>query len=68
MRYLYLGDRQTREEVRGVECDPVLRADGKCVISTRFASALVEFENGTRYVEARRRLRLLSKLDASNVE
>ena len=60
-RYTYLGDRQTREDLRGAQCDPVRRADGKCVVSVRLASALVEFEGGRRAVVARRRLRLNSK-------
>lgn len=61
-RYIYLGDRLTREELRGVPCNPVLRPDGKCVVSTKRASALVELEDGRRVVVARRRLRLVSKL------
>ena len=40
MRYTYLGDRMTREDLRGMQCDPVLRPDGKCV----------RFRNGTMLV------------------
>lgn len=61
-RYTYLGDRQTREELRGQPCDPVRRPDGKCVVSTRMATALVRLADGQYAVVARRRLRLNSKL------
>ena len=60
-RYTYLGDRQTRSDLRGVLCNPVRRPDGKCVVSTRMATALVELADGTRVVVARRRLRLNAK-------
>ncbi|HYE96158.1 MAG TPA: hypothetical protein VD962_08110 [Rubricoccaceae bacterium] len=60
-RYLYLGDRQTRRELAGMPCNPVRRADGRCVVSRRLASALVEDRHGRRYVVARRRLRLRRK-------
>jgi len=58
MRYIYLGDRFTREELRGVECDPVYRKDGRSIVSTKRASALVVLRSGERHVVARRRLRL----------
>lgn len=58
MRYVYLGDRLTRHDLRHMPCDPVRRADGKCIVSARMATALVVFENGERHVVARRRLRL----------
>ncbi len=35
MRYVYLGDRLTDPALRGQRCDPVRRADGKCVVSRR---------------------------------
>ena len=60
-RYTYLGDRQTRADLRGAQCDPVRRADGKCIVSTKMATALVELADGGRAVVARRRLRLNSK-------
>ncbi len=63
-RYLYLGDRWTREECRGRRCNPVRRADGRCIVSARRASALVEFDDGVRHVVARRRLRLAEKAQA----
>lgn len=62
MRYRYLGAAGTRPDLVGAQCDPVRRADGKCIVSVKMASALVEFENGERHVVARRRLRLNSKL------
>ena len=58
MRYTYLGDRQTRPDLRGRPCDPVRRPDGKCVVSRKLASALVVFEGGEHHVVARRRLRV----------
>ena len=63
MRYVYLGDRLTRPDLRGMRCDPVRRPDGRCVVSTRLASALVVDAAGERHVVARRRLRLAEKLE-----
>ena len=60
-RYTYLGDRSTRPDLRGLQCDPVRRADGRCVVSTRMAAALVVDVEGRRHVVARRRLRLNKK-------
>lgn len=57
-RYTYLGDRLTRNGLKGMQCNPVRRADGKCVINTKLATALVEDVTGTRHVVARRRLRV----------
>ena len=54
-RYTYLGDRQTRDGLRDAQCDPVRRPDGKCVVSTRMATALVRVEDGTEAMVARRR-------------
>lgn len=62
MRYVYLGDRQTRPDLRGRPCDPVRRPDGRCVVSSARATALVAFADGTRHVVARRRLRLAWKV------
>lgn len=62
MRYVYLGDRWTRPDLKGMACDPVRRPDGRCVVSTKMATALVEDASGARHVVARRRLRLTSKL------
>lgn len=58
MRYTYLGDTCTRAELLGMQCDPVLREDGKCVVSVKMATALVVDANGFRHVVKRRRLRL----------
>lgn len=58
MRYTYLGDNLTGEHLRDMQCDPVRRADGKCVVSIRMATALVVDEAGRRFVVARRRLRV----------
>lgn len=55
MRYIYLGDAMTAPELRGAACDPVLRADGKCVVGG--SKQLVVFADGTRHVVLRRRLR-----------
>lgn len=57
-RYTYLGDKLTRPDLRGMQCDPVRRADGKCVISAKMATALVVDSDGKRHVVLRRRLRL----------
>lgn len=61
-RYTYLGDRQTRGELRGAQCDPVRRLDGKCVVGRAMATALVRLPDGRLAVVARRRLRLNEKL------
>lgn len=58
MRYTFLGDKQTRPELVGMQCKPVRRDDGKCIVSTKMATALVEDKQGRRYVVPRRRLRL----------
>ena len=62
MRYTYLGDVLTRDNLCGLQCDPVRRADGKCVVSVKMATALVVDADGKRYVVKRRRLRLNGKL------
>lgn len=61
-RYTYLGDKQTDPALIGLQCSPVRRADGKCIVSVKMATALVEDESGNRHVVLRRRLRLNSKL------
>ena len=66
MRYIYLGDRLTREELRGQPCDPVRRADGRCIVS-RMGTQLVRFEDGTEVVVLRRRLRLTAAARAEAV-
>ena len=58
MRYSYLGDKLTDDPLKGMQFDPVRRPDGKCIISVKMATALVEDADGKRYVVLRRRLRL----------
>lgn len=62
MRYMFLGDKLTRPELRGMECDPVRRPDGRCIVNVKLASALVIDAQGQRHVVPRRRLRLNCKL------
>ncbi len=57
MRYVYLGDRLTRADLVGQLCDPLLRADGKCVVGK--SKQLVRFASGEAVVVLRRRLRLV---------
>lgn len=61
MRYIYLGDGGTDKSLVNMECDPVRRLDGKCIVSVKMATALVVDSAGRRYVVKRRRLRLKSK-------
>lgn len=64
MRYTYLGDKLTTPEMVGMQCDPVRRDDGKCIVSVKMATALVVDAKGVKHVVKRRRLRLNSKLRA----
>ncbi len=57
-RYVYLGDAWTDVRFVGQSCDPVRRADGRCIVSVKMATALVRFVSGERAVVKRRRLRL----------
>lgn len=61
MRYTYLGDRLTRSDLKGLQCDPVRDERGKCIVSVKMASALVVDASGTKHVVKRRRLRLNKK-------
>lgn len=61
MRYTYLGDKLTRPELRGVQCDPVRRPDGKCIVGKKLATALVQLSSSERVNVLRRRLRLNGK-------
>lgn len=61
MRYTYLGDKYTRDDLRGMQCDPVRRSDGKCIINTKLAQALVIDADGNMHNVARRQLRLNEK-------
>lgn len=58
MRYTYLGDKLTDTGLIGMQCDPVRDSRGKCIISIKMATALVQDAEGKRYVVLRRRLRL----------
>lgn len=57
MRYTYRGDRLTTAALRGLQCDPVRRADGKCVRG-RNGNMLVVDAQGRRYVVPGRQLRV----------
>lgn len=57
MRYTYLADRHTADALKGMQCDPVRRSDGKCVRG-RNGSMLVQDSAGGRYVVIGRRLRV----------
>lgn len=61
MRYTFLGDKLTRPALMGLQCDPVRRVDGKCIVSVKMATAMVVDARGQRYVVPRRRLRLNQK-------
>lgn len=54
--YTYRGDRLTDPALRGMQCDPVRRADGKC-IRGRNGNMLIVDEQGNRYVIPGRQLR-----------
>jgi len=58
MRYTFLGDKLTNPALHNMQCDPVRRADGKCIVSVKMATALVVDEQGSRHVVPRRRLRV----------
>lgn len=57
MRYTYRGDRLTSAALRGLQCDPVRRADGKCVRG-RNGNMLVVDAQGRRCVVLGRQLRI----------
>jgi hypothetical protein len=59
MRYVYLGDRLTDPRLRNMDCEPVRRSDGRCIVGK--GKALVVDKWYTEYVVLRRRLRLTSK-------
>ena len=60
MRYTYKGDRLTDISIKGMQCDPVRREDGKCIRS-RMSTMLVT--DGTEmYIVLARILRINSKL------
>ena len=61
MRYSYIGDKLTDPALYGMQCDPVRRADGKCIVSVKMATALVIDAEGNKHVVLRRKLRLNDK-------
>lgn len=58
MRYTYLGNKLTDPALIGMQCNPVRRADGKCIVNMKMATALVVDEHGRRHVVLWRRLRV----------
>lgn len=58
MRYTYIGDKLTEPSMVNLQCNPVYRPDGKCIISQKMATALVIDEQGNKHVVLRRKLRL----------
>lgn len=58
MRYSYKGDALTDPALIGAQFDPCRRADGRCIVSQKMATALVISEDGKKFVVLRRRLRL----------
>jgi len=58
MRYRYLGDRLTDPALKGMSCDPVLRADGKCIVGK--SKMLVVDRKGVQHVVLRVLLRKLA--------
>lgn len=59
MRYIYLGDKLTAPELRGMRCDPVRRADGCCIVGRKPRNQLVVDERGRLHVVLGRRLRVV---------
>ena len=57
MRYVYRGDRLTDPALVGQPCEPVRRADGRCVVGR--SKQLVRFADGRAVVALRRRLALI---------
>jgi len=55
MRYTYKGDRLTDDSLKGMQCDPVRRDDGKCIRS-RLSTMLVT-DGQRRYIVLARQLR-----------
>lgn len=58
MRYVYLGDRATDPSLKNQPCEPVRRADGKCIRGR--GSQLVRFADGLARVVIARRLRVVN--------
>ncbi|HEY0653693.1 MAG TPA: hypothetical protein VGD65_11225 [Chryseosolibacter sp.] len=64
--YVYLGDRNTDERLKGKTCAAVRRADGKC-IRGKNGSMLVTFGN-TKMVVVGRLLRKTVKIGAEKIQ
>lgn len=64
-RYVYLGDKLTDPRLVGQPCDPVLRADGTCLVSQKPRNQLVVFTTGEQVVVLGRRLRLTTSKDGA---
>lgn len=58
-RYVYLGDKLTDPSLVGQPCDPIRRADGKCLVGRSPRNQAVRFEDGRTAVVLARRLRLI---------
>ncbi len=58
MRYTFLGGSLSDPALCGMQCDPVRRGDGKCIVNQKMAVALVVDADGRRHVVPRRRLRV----------
>ena len=61
MKYTYLGDRHTDPSLKGMQCDPVLRSDGKCIRS-RMGTMVVTDGSEKNIVLARRFRKSLIKM------
>lgn len=56
-RYTYRGDRLTASALKGMQCNAVYRADGKCITS-KMATMLVIDNSERKHVVLRRALRV----------
>lgn len=67
MRYVYLGDRLTDPALIGQPCDPILRADGKCLVGRKPRNQAVRFWDGREVVVLARRLRVIQPARSARV-
>jgi hypothetical protein len=65
VRYVYLGDRLTDPSLIGQSCDPILRADGKCLVGRKPRNQTVRFADGREAVVLARRLRVATHQEAA---
>ena len=56
MRYTYLGDKLTDTKLKGMQCDPIKRGDGKCIRSKM--STMLVTDGSKMYNILARRLRI----------